>query len=317
MYFLGPRLIITVLTLFLVSVLAFAAFTLIPGDPVSLMLGIEATDEQITAMRQELGLDRSLAVQYGRWLGRFLSGNLGNSVRFRGASITGMIQERLPVTLTLASLSLLWICLMAIPTALLSAYREGSFLDRMVNTLSTITIALPGFFLGVLFIWIFGLLLKCFIPGAYVSYREDFIGFLRYLLFPALAIAIPNAAVVIKFLRGSLLQQLRSDYVRTAYSKGASRTWVLFRHVLKNAFIPALTVLGMIIGEIFSGSIVIEQVFTIPGIGRLLIAAIMSRDYPMIQTLVVYIAGMKILANTLVDIGIQGLDPRIRMQCFP
>ncbi|MDR2797436.1 MAG: ABC transporter permease [Treponema sp.] len=314
MYFLGTRLIITVLTLFLVSVLTFAAFTLIPGDPVSLMLGIEATDEQITAVRKELGLDRSLVVQYGRWLGRFLSGNLGNSVRFRGASIAGMIRERVPVTLTLASLSLLLICLMAIPIALLSAYKEGSFLDRMVNTLSTVTIALPGFFLGVLFIWVFGLLLKCFIPGAYVSYQEDFIGFLRYLLFPALAIAIPNAAVVIKFLRGSLLQQLRSDYVRTAYSKGASRTWVLYRHVLKNAFIPALTVLGMIIGEIFSGSIVIEQVFTIPGIGRLLIASIMSRDYPMIQTLVVYIACMVILANTLVDIGIQMLDPRIRMK---
>jgi ABC-type dipeptide/oligopeptide/nickel transport system permease component len=313
MYFLSTRLIITILTLFLVSVLTFAAFTLIPGDPVSLMLGIEATDEQITAMRKELGLDRSLVVQYGRWLGRFLSGNLGNSVRFRGASIAGMIRERLPVTLTLASLSLLLICLMAIPTALLSAHKAGSVLDRMVNTLSTVTIALPGFFLGVLFIWVFGLLLKCFIPGAYVSYKEDFIGFLRYLLFPALAIAIPNAAVVIKFLRGSLLQQLRSDYVRTAYSKGASRTWVLYRHVLKNAFIPALTVLGMIIGEIFSGSIVIEQVFTIPGIGRLLITAIMSRDYPMIQTLVVYIASMVILANTLVDMGIQILDPRIRI----
>jgi ABC-type dipeptide/oligopeptide/nickel transport system permease component len=314
MYFFRTRLIIMVLTLFLVSVLTFAAFTLIPGDPVSLMLGIEATDEQIAAMRKELGLDRSMAVQYGRWLGRFLSGNLGNSVRFRGASIAGMIRERLPVTLTLASLSLLLICLIAIPTALLAAYREGSFLDRMVNTLSTITIALPGFFLGILFIWVFGLLLKCFIPGAYVPYQEDFTGFLRYLLFPALAIAIPNAAVVIKFLRGSLLQQLRSDYVRTAYSKGASRTWVLYRHVLKNAFIPALTVLGMIVGEIFSGSIVIEQVFTIPGIGRLLITSIMSRDYPMIQTLVVYIACMVILANTLVDIGIQALDPRIRMK---
>ena len=313
MYFLGTRLIITVLTLFLVSVITFAAFTLIPGDPVSLMLGIEATDEQIIAMRKELGLDRSILVQYSRWLGRFLTGNLGNSVRFRGASIAGMIRERLPVTLTLASLSLLLICLIAIPTALLSAHKEGSVLDRMVNTLSTITIALPGFFLGVLFIWVFGLLLKCFIPGAYVSYKENYIGFLRYLLFPALAIAIPNAAVVIKFLRGSLLQQLRSDYVRTAYSKGASRTWVLYRHVLKNAFIPALTVLGMIIGEIFSGSIVIEQVFTIPGIGRLLITSIMSRDYPMIQTLVVYIASMVILANTLVDIGIQILDPRIRI----
>ncbi|MDR2633836.1 MAG: ABC transporter permease [Treponema sp.] len=313
MYFLGTRLIITGVTLFLVSVLSFGAFSLIPGDPVSVTLGIEASDEQIAAMRRDLGLDRSIPVQYCRWMGRFLSGNLGKSLRFRGASISEMIQERMPVTLTLASLSLLLICLIAIPTALAAAYKEGSFLDRAVNTLSTITIALPGFFLGVLFIWVFGLILKCFVPGGYVPYQEDLIGFVGYLLFPALAIAIPNAAVVIKFLRGSLLQQLKSDYVRTAYSKGASRIRVLYAHVLKNACIPALTVLGMIIGEIFSGSIVIEQVFTIPGIGRLLIAAITSRDYPVIQPLVLYMATMVILANTLVDIGIQMLDPRIRI----
>jgi ABC-type dipeptide/oligopeptide/nickel transport system permease component len=314
MYFLGTRLIITVLTLFLVSVLTFAAFTLIPGDPVSLVLGIEATDEQIVAMRTELGLDRSVGVRYCLWLGRFLTGNLGNSVRFRGVPIADMVQERLPVTFTLASLSLVFTFIIAIPGALLAAHKEHSCLDRLVTTLTTITISLPGFFLGVLFIWVFGLLLKCFIPGAYVSYTDDLGGFLRYLVFPALAIALPNAAVVIKFLRGSLLQQLRRDYVRTAYSKGGSRTWVLYRHVLKNAFIPALTVLGMIIGEIFSGSIVIEQVFTIPGIGRLLIASITSRDYPMIQTLVVYIAWVVILGNTLVDIGIQMLDPRIRVK---
>ncbi|MDR1955850.1 MAG: ABC transporter permease [Treponema sp.] len=314
MRFLGARLIITLLTLLLVSMLTFAAFTCIPGDPVSLALGIEATDEQIATMRAELGLDRSLPVRYGLWLGRFLTGNWGNSVRFRGAAIADMVRERLPVTSTLAFLALFFIIIIAIPTALLAARREGSFLDRAVSTLTPITISFPGFFLGVLFIWVFGLILKCFTPGAYVSYQDNFGGFLRYLLFPALAIALPNAAVVIKFLRGSLLQQLRSDYVRTAYSKGASQTWVLYHHVLKNAFIPALTVLGMIIGEIFSGSIVIEQVFTIPGIGRLLIASITSRDYPLIQTLVVYIACMVILANTLVDIGIQWLDPRIRVR---
>jgi ABC-type dipeptide/oligopeptide/nickel transport system permease component len=164
----------------------------------------------------------------------------------------------------------------------------------------------------VLFIWIFGLLLRLFTPGAYVPYREDAGAFWAYLIFPALAIATPNAAVVIKFLRGSVFQQLRSDYVRTAYSKGASVHWVLYRHVLKNAVIPALTLLGMIIGDIFSGSIVIEQVFTIPGIGRLIIASVASRDFPMVQTLVVYIACTVVLANTLVDIAVRMIDPRIR-----
>jgi ABC-type dipeptide/oligopeptide/nickel transport system permease component len=313
MDFIGRRLVIMVLTLFLVSMLTFAAFAVIPGDSATLMLGTEATDEQIAALRKELGLDRSLPEQYVAWLGRFLSGSLGNSTRFRGASITGLVLERLPVTFALATLSLIAIFLIATPVALLSV-REHSLIDHILNTLTTISISAPGFFLGVLFIWVFGLLLRCFVPGNYVSYREDVGAFLGYLVFPALAIALPNAAIVIKFLRGSIFQQLRNDYVRTAYSKGAPRRLVLYRHVLKNAVIPALTLMGMIIGDVFSGSIVIEQVFTIPGLGRLLIASISSRDYPLIQTLVVYIACIVVLANTLVDIAIQIIDPRIRVK---
>jgi ABC-type dipeptide/oligopeptide/nickel transport system permease component len=313
MDFIGRRLVIAVLTLFLVSALTFAAFAVIPGDPASLMLGTEATDEQLAALRTEMGLDRSLPEQYVAWLGRFLTGSLGNSTRFRGASITGLVLERLPVTFALAALSLIAIFLIATPVALLTV-KEHSPIDRLVNTLTTITISAPGFFLGVLFIWVFGLVLRCFVPGNYVSYKEDFGAFLGYLVFPALAIALPNAAIVIKFLRGSIFQQLRNDYVRSAYSKGAPRQLVLYRQVLKNAVIPALTLMGMIIGDIFSGSIVIEQVFTIPGLGRLLIASITSRDYPLIQTLVVYIACIVVLANTLVDIAIQIIDPRIRVK---
>jgi ABC-type dipeptide/oligopeptide/nickel transport system permease component len=313
MDFIGRRLVIALFTLFLVSALTFAAFAVIPGDPASLMLGIDATDEQLAALRAELGLDRSLPEQYVAWLGRFLTGSLGNSVRFRGAAITGLVLERLPVTFALAALALIAIVLIAAPVALLAA-REHSPLDRLVTTLTTITISAPGFFLGVLFIWVFGLILRFFVPGNYVSYKEDFGAFIGYLIFPALAIALPNAAIVIKFLRGSIFQQLRNDYVRTAYSKGASRGLVLYRHVLKNAVIPALTLMGMIIGDIFSGSIVIEQVFTIPGLGRLLFESITSRDYPLIQTLVVYIACIVVLANTLVDIAIQIIDPRIRVK---
>jgi ABC-type dipeptide/oligopeptide/nickel transport system permease component len=175
-------------------------------------------------------------------------------------------------------------------------------------------ISFPGFFLGVLLIWLFAILLRLFAPGAYVPYDQDFGGFLAYLIFPALAIALPNAAIVVKFLRGSILQQLRSDYVRTAYSKGNSRRRVLYRHVLKNAVIPAVTLMGMITADVFSGSIVIEQVFTIPGIGRLLIASITSRDFSMAQVLVLYIAFTVVLANTLADIAIQIIDPRIRVK---
>jgi ABC-type dipeptide/oligopeptide/nickel transport system permease component len=314
MYFIARRLALTLVTLFLVSVICFLAFSVIRGDPASLILGTDASAEQVAALREEMGLNRSLPERYMVWLGNFLTGNLGNSVRFRGESISGMIRERLPVTFSLALLSLFFILAVSFPAALFSVRKEGGFTDRLMNVFTAINISVPGFFLGVLFIWIFGIGLRFFSPGAYVDYRENFPAFAAYLVFPALAIALPNAAILVKFLRASLFREQRSDYVRTARGKGASRRFVLYRHVLRNAVIPALAILGMIAAEVFSGSIVIEQVFTIPGIGRLLIMSITSRDYPLIQTLVVYIAFVVIIANTLVDMAIQIIDPRIRLE---
>ena len=313
MRFIGNRILITLITLFLVSVISFASFHLVPGDAAILALGVEATDEQIASLRAEWGLDKSIPEQYFSWLGKFLSGNLGNSTRYMGASIAGMIKERLPITSSLALLSLFFILLIAIPVSLLPMKRKPGFTDSLINSLTAINISMPGFFLGVLFIWVFGLVFRFFIPGAYIDYRDNFAGFISYLIFPAIAIALPNAAILVKFLRTSIFREWNSGYVRTARSKGASRKRTLYRHIIKNACLPALTILGMIIGEIFSGSIVMEQVFTIPGIGRLLIASITSRDYMMIETLVVYIALVVILANTLVDIAIQIIDPRIRL----
>jgi ABC-type dipeptide/oligopeptide/nickel transport system permease component len=223
-----------------------------------------------------------------------------------------MIKERIVVSVSLALLSLFFILLIAIPVSLLTTRREGGILDRTVNFLTAAGISTPNFFLGLLFIFLFGFILKLFVPGGYIDYRESLSGFLSCLFFPALAIAIPNAAVLMKFLRGSLFQELKSDYVRTARSKGGERFYILRRHVFKNAVIPSITVFGMIIAEVLSGSIVIEQVFSIPGIGRLLIAAISSRDYPLIQALMVYIAFIVVAANTLADIAVMIIDPRIK-----
>jgi len=313
MGFIGRRLLITILTLFLVSLLSFAAFRLIPGDAALIALGTEATEEQLAALRAEMGLDRSFPAQYVSWLGNFLTGNLGNSARFMGAPIAELIQERLPVTFALAGLSLLFIIGIAVPVSLLSVKKENSLVDRVVTTVTALNISVPGFFLGILFIWIFGLTLRLFVPGAFVSFQENPSGFFGYLVFPALAIALPNAALVVKFLRASIFREMQSDYVRTARSKGASRDYILRRHVFKNASLPVITLLGMIVGEILSGSIVIEQVFGIPGIGMLLLTSITSRDFPLIQTLIVYIAFAVILANTLADIILQIVDPRIRL----
>jgi ABC-type dipeptide/oligopeptide/nickel transport system permease component len=314
MGFIGKRLFTTFLTVLLVSVLSFAAFHVIPGDAATLALGVEADEAQIAALRHEWGLDRNIVVQYGSWLGKFLTGNLGNSTRFQGAPVSKLILDRLPVTFNLALLSLVFILLIAFPCSIAGVKKEASPLNRIVTTLAALSISAPGFFLGVLFIWIFGLVFKLFIPGSYIAYREDYGAFLAYLVFPALAIALPNAGILIKFLRSSIFREFKSDYVRTARSKGGRWNHCLSRHVLKNACLPALTLLGMILGEIFTGSIVIEQVYSIPGIGRLLLAAISSRDYLVMETLAVYIALTIILANTLVDIAIQVIDPRIRVK---
>jgi ABC-type dipeptide/oligopeptide/nickel transport system permease component len=260
MGFIGKRLFTTLLTVLLVSVLSFAAFHVIPGDAATLALGVDAGEEQVAALRHEWGLDRNIVVRYGSWLGKFLTGNLGNSTRFQGASVSALILDRLPVTFNLALLSLVFILLIAFPCSLVGVKEETSPVNRIVSTLAALSISAPGFFLGVLFIWVFGLVFKLFIPGSYVGYGENYGAFLGYLIFPALAIALPNAGVLIKFLRSSIFKEFKSDYVRTARSKGDSLSRCLSHHVLKNACLPALTLLGMILGEIFTGSIVIEQV---------------------------------------------------------
>jgi len=308
---------LALLTLFLVSFLCVVAFGVIAGDPASLLLGTEAGAEQLEALREELGLNKNIISRYGLWLRDFISGDAGNSIRFRGEPVSALIRGRLPTSVALALLSLFFVLLIAIPVSLLSARRGESrldhFIDRFINSLVAAGVSIPNFFLGLLFIWIFGIGFKLFSPGVYVDYSENFFGFIACLCFPALAIALPNAAVLIKFLRNSLMHELASPYVRTALCKGAAFSTVLRRHVLPNALVPTLAVLGLIIAEIFSGSIVIEQVFAIPGIGRLLLSAITSRDYPLIQGLVLYIAWTVVLVHALIDIAIQVIDPRIRL----
>jgi peptide/nickel transport system permease protein len=301
------------LTLLLVSVLTFIAFNIVPGDPVRLILGTEATAERVEALRIQLGLDKPFPQRYVDWLGGFIRGNPGNSIKY-SVPVGNLIGERLPVTLSLAILSILLIIAASIPLGIYSAKKRYTLIDRVISTVTMINISMPSFFLGVVFIWVFGIILRLFKPGGYVDYRADFAGFLGYLLYPALAIALPNIAVVVKFLRTSVIGQLKSDYVRTAYSKGNRENAVLYRHVLKNALVPVVTLLGMIVAEIFSGSIIVEQVFGLPGIGRLLISSISSRDFPLIETLVIYIAFIVVVVNFLVDVALRLIDPRIRVK---
>jgi peptide/nickel transport system permease protein len=307
------KLITFFVTLFVVSVLTFLAFNLLPGDPAQLILGTEATPASLAELHTRLGLDQSLPVRYAKWLGGILWGNMGESLQY-SRPVRELIGSRLPVTASLAGLSLLLIFAVSIPLGVFSAQKSGTFLGRVLDTATLAGISLPSFFVGVVFIWVFGILLRWFTPGGYVDYRTDFPGFLQYLIFPACAIALPNVATAAKFLRASIAAEMDSDYVRTARSKGCKSSVILYRHVLKNAAIPAITLFGMMVAEVFSGSIIIEQVFSLPGIGRLLVSSISSRDFPLIESLVVYIAALVVAANFLADMLLQAADPRIRVR---
>ena len=312
MNFFLKRIFIALLTLFLVSVVCFFAFSVIHGDPSASLGGIWVTPEQLEELREEMGLNRNVFVRYFDWVINFICGNPGNSFYFRGESISLLVAERLSVSISLALLSLFFIVIISLSVSLLTVKKQGNITDNIVNIFTAAGLSTPGFFLGLLFIFIFGFSFKLFIPGNFISPGDNFFGFFGCLFFPALAIAIPNSAILIKFLRGSLFAELQSDYVRTARSKGAGRLYIIKNHVLKNACLPAITILGMIIAEVFSGSVIIEQVFSIPGIGRLLITAISSRDYPLIQALMIYIAFLVVTANMLADIIIMLIDPRIK-----
>lgn len=301
------------ISLWLVSLLTFLAFNVVPGDPAQVILGTNASAEQVSLLRGQLGLNLPLPVRYFNWLGGFLSGHPGVSLRY-SVPVDGLIFSRLPVTMALAGLALVLIIGVSIPLGVYCAKKRNSLAGRLLSGITMLNISVPNFFLGVILIWVFGILLHLFVPGKSVEFGSDPAGFFAYLFFPALAIALPNIAVVVKFLQNSIAGQMRLDYVRTAFSKGNSENAVLYRHALKNALVPVVTLLGMIVSEVFSGSIIIEQVFGISGIGRLLISSITSRDFPMVETLVVYIAFVVILANFLADVFLQIIDPRIRVK---
>lgn len=300
-------------TLLAVSFLVFLAFAVIPGDPATAMLGTQATPERVEALREEMGLSDPLAVRYVRWAADFVRGDFGTSYSYH-IPVTQMIGDKLPVTLTLTVLSFLLIVCISLPLGITCARRCGGMLDHVIVVANQIVMAVPGFFSGILLTLVFGLMLHWFTPGGYVSYRTDWWRFLGYLFFPSLAIALPKIAMTTKLLRTSVLAETKLDYVRTAYSRGNGTKEVLYRHVLKNALIPVMTFLGMALTDMVAGSIIVEQVFNIPGLGRILLTSISNRDYPVVQAIIVCIAFLVISINFLVDLLYKLVDPRITIE---
>lgn len=301
------------MVLFLIMLLTFIAFQVIPGDGALAKLGVDAEEEAIEALREALGYNKSLPERFFRFIGGAVRGDFGTSFQY-SRPVSELLATRLPVTVGLAVISILMILIISIPLGLVCTRREGGAADRVITLVTQTLMAVPAFFLGILITLVFGLILKLFSPGNYVAPGENFGAYLHYMLFPAFAIAVPKIAMTVKFLKTSVLRELRLDYVRTARSKGNTERAVLWRHVLKNALIPVITFMGMVIADVLAGSIVIEQVFNLPGVGRLLITAISNRDYPVVEAVVVYIASVVLIVNFIVDLLYQKVDPRVKIK---
>ena len=311
MRYAAKKLSALIITLFIVSLLAFLAFQIISGDPTTQLLGTQAPEEARAELRAQLGLDRPVPVRYWEWLTGFLTGDLGTSYSY-SLPVGEMLGEKLVVTGVLTLLSFAFTVALSIPLGILAGSVRSSVADKLIAALDQIVMSIPPFFLGILACYLFGIVLRLFVPGDFVSYTQDWGAFLRYLILPALSIALPRVAMTVKLLRGSVLEQLGEDYVRTARSRGLSRGEILRRHVLKNALLPAITFLAVSAAEIMTSCIIVEQVFTIPGVGRLLLASISSRDYPVVQAIVVILAAWIVLVNFAADLRSQAADPRIR-----
>lgn len=301
------------LTVWFVMLLTFSAFRVIPGNPALAILGIDASEAQVAELMRQLGADRPLAGQFLQWLKELARLDLGDSLRY-SQPVAGLIAERIPVTVSLALLSLAFTIIVAVPLGIAAAKARGKAADLIISAGTQLGLAVPSFWSGIVLIILFGLTLQWFPVSKFVPWSENPVLALRSLLLPALAVAIPQIAIMVRYLRTALLEQLGQDYVRTAYSKGVKESRIYLRHVLKNALVPVVTVLGMNFGELLAGSLVIEQVFTLPGLGRLLITAIGSRDYPLVQGMVLLIAVVITGLNFLTDIAYRWLDPKIRLQ---
>lgn len=305
------KVIATVLTLFLVSVITFLTFEVIAGNSVISKAGMNASPEQIAALEEEYGLNKSIPERYTNWLVHAVQGDFGTSSQYN-VPVTSLVSERMKVTAGLGLLAIGFILIVSIPLGLFVSRHEGKMWDYLITAVNQIFMAIPHFFLGMLICLIFGLTFRWFVPGAYVPMNQSVSGYFGYMIYPAIAIALPKIAMVVKFLKTSVVRQMKMDYVRTARGKGNSERRILYHHILKNALIPVITFLGMIIAEVLAGSIVLEPVFGLPGLGRLLVVSISNRDYPVVQAIVLYIAVIVIVINGIVDLLYKVLDPRVK-----
>ena len=311
--YLIKRFIVLILTLLLVSMVIFVVMRIIPGDPAEIILGIQATPEAVAALRAQLGLDRPLTIQYIGWLSELVRGDMGQSINY-GVSIAGLVVQRLAVTGPLTLMAVLFSVVISVPLGIYAATHQNRPGDYGVMLFSQVGLAVPAFWAGLLLILLFAVRLHWFASGGFPGWSRSFWGSMKSLLLPAVALGFIRAAVLARLTRSSLLEVLREDYIQTARSKGLAERVVIYKHAFRNAVIPVLTILGLQIGQLMAGAIIIEQVFFLPGLGRLVYLAINQRDLPVVQTVVLLIASVIVIVNFLVDLMYAFLDPRIRLE---
>lgn len=297
--------------LFLVSVLVFGLVVLVPGDPASAILGDGATAEQVEATRQAMGLDEPLPVRYAEWVGGALQGDLGTSL-FNSYSVTEAILSRLPVTVSLIGLALLFAVVVGVPAGILAGYRKGSTTDRVATLGASLGVAVPNFWLGLLLLLLFAIQLDWLPATGYVPLTEDPVSWLSHMLLPAVTLGSAGAAELTRQMRASMAGVLEHDYIRTVRAKGLRAPRVVLKHGLKNAMIPVITVTGLQVSRLFGLSVIIEQVFGLPGVGTLAIEAVFKRDVPVLQGIVLFVTVLVLLVNLLVDMSYGYFSPKVR-----
>jgi len=310
--YIARRFMLTVPVLLLVTVIVFSLINLIPGDPALVFIGGEAGKEAVEALRKQMGLDRPMFVRYVLWLNRLARGDLGKSVR-DGRPVMDVLLLKLPVTVELALVALTVAWSIAVPAGVLAAWKRQSMIDYAATTVALAGISIPNFWLGIMLIYFFAVNLRLLPPSGYIEPWLDPVRNIKLMIMPATVLGTALAALVMRQLRSSMLEVLGTEFIRTAHAKGLSERLVVVKHALKNALIPVATVMGLQLGGLLGGAVITEQIFAVPGIGRLAVESIFTRDYPMVQGVVLFSAVAIVFVNFTVDILYSLLDPRIRL----
>ncbi|MGH7267530.1 MAG: ABC transporter permease [Candidatus Rokuibacteriota bacterium] len=311
--FLAQRAFLSVLTLFLITVIVFTGVRLIPGDPARVMAGTDADPAGLEEIREKYGLNDPIPVQYLRWLGLLLQGDLGESIRTR-ESVVRIVAQKLPITLQLACYALIVALALAIPAGVLAAVRRNTLWDYLASGVSLFGVSIPNFWFGIMLILLMSVRLHWLPASGFVPPLEDPLGNTRRMLMPSVVLGTTLAAVLMRQTRNSMIEVLTADYVRTARAKGLHPRRVVLRHAIRNGLIPVVTILGLQLGALISGAVVTETIFVVPGFGRLIVEAVFTRDYPLVQGVVLITASAYVVLNLLVDVSYSLLNPRIRVK---